>query len=421
MKKLTKQILAFLLSITIILCNNYYAYAGLPAPVRDYAVKITNVAKNSIGVNANFAFKKAANDTTYAATKSISSTAVAKTFLGRFTRFGIQSVGFYAVEQLLRGTDWIMDADEQSIYRKRPSFEYCKTSRGEEVCFDSARAIVDHFLGHLDFGDRQIIIDNWTEITPRKSPDRIMQELARSDRGTTSVTIKYAGTGYEVYPRNPDKHYPTNTSHVLEVYAKASTGGKELMSDSDLGQILREQASAADYETMIQPQPDVAPANDPAYDYIYDDAASDAKPVAQTDTETNPDPDTETNPDPDPETDPVTDPDPETENKPFEFPKFCDWAKPVCDFVDWFKNDTDDPTDIDIDDPDLPNVDTKINFGGQCPNDIILTFDIYQRNVEFPLMQYSKLCPILSSYIRPMLILLGSFFAVMIVGRFNDG
>ena len=37
---------------------------------------------------------------------------------------------------------------------------------------------------------------------------------------------------------------------------------------------------------------------------------------------------------------PTTTPNPQT--KPFELPAFCDWAKPVCDFVDWVKKDPSD-------------------------------------------------------------------------------
>ena len=65
-----------------------------------------------------------------------------------------------------------------------------------------------------------------------------------------------------------------------------------------------------------------------------------------------------------------------TDSKPFELPAFCDWAKPVCDFVDWVKKDPTDnaaePVDVqDVKDPpfDLDTLALKpyISLPAECP------------------------------------------------------
>lgn len=65
-----------------------------------------------------------------------------------------------------------------------------------------------------------------------------------------------------------------------------------------------------------------------------------------------------------------------TDSKPFELPAFCDWAKPVCDFVDWVKKDPADngsePVDVqDIKDPpfDIDSLALKpyISLPAECP------------------------------------------------------
>lgn len=102
--------------------------------------------------------------------------------------------------------------------------------------------------------------------------------------------------------------------------------------------------------------------------------------------------------------------------KPFELPKFCDWATKVCDFVDWVKEPQEEKTELDIQDSTLPQIDTNINFGGSCPNDFQVSFVLYGKSVSFTLFEWSKICPILSSHIKPIVIALALFFSAKILG-----
>lgn len=130
----------------------------------------------------------------------------------------------------------------------------------------------------------------------------------------------------------------------------------------------------------------------------------------------------ETPVDPETPTDPVDpNPNPNPDANPFQLPPFCSWASKVCDFIDWYQKDPPDDTEIELPEPDMPDVDTDIDFGGSCPPDLSVPFNLYGTSTDFVLMPFSKFCPLLESYIRPVLILLGSFMAVTIVGGRRDG
>lgn len=96
----------------------------------------------------------------------------------------------------------------------------------------------------------------------------------------------------------------------------------------------------------------------------------------------------------------------------------------ITSLADWFKGEPEanKPEDNKIDIPEvpLPDIDSSVSFGGSCPADLGADFNLYGTNFNFVLMPFSKLCPLLSTFIKPTLILLGSFMAVAIVGGRKD-
>lgn len=122
---------------------------------------------------------------------------------------------------------------------------------------------------------------------------------------------------------------------------------------------------------------------------------------------------------PSPASTPASTPKP-TDSKPFELPAFCDWAKPVCDFIDWVKKDDTSDTDVDVDVPQTPSIDTDINFGGSCPANVTGSFVIGGRTTTFNIMDWSQFCIIMSTYLKPLVIALASYQAVKILAGRNE-
>ncbi|MBW4010687.1 apolipoprotein A1/A4/E family protein [Moraxella osloensis] len=113
----------------------------------------------------------------------------------------------------------------------------------------------------------------------------------------------------------------------------------------------------------------------------------------------------------------ITDKMEQTKPKDFELPAFCSWASKVCDFIDDFNKKDDDSTDVDINDSNLPNIDTSITFGGMCPPNATAKFHVpYSNDIEFTLFDWSNFCGVLNDYVRPVVIALAAFWSVMIVG-----
>lgn len=134
-----------------------------------------------------------------------------------------------------------------------------------------------------------------------------------------------------------------------------------------------------------------------------------------------------------------------------EFPAFCGWAPTVCeaaqtviafpttvtnwwdtatseisdawalikewvrDATDYFKDEPDSDTQIDIDSPLSPDINTNVNFGGQCPAPIVSNYSFHGQSIQWGITDFSPLCDVLSSFLRPVVISISSFIAVLII------
>lgn len=110
-----------------------------------------------------------------------------------------------------------------------------------------------------------------------------------------------------------------------------------------------------------------------------------------------------------------------TDSKPFELPAFCDWAKPVCDFIDWVKADPElEGSPVPTDNTPLKNPadfdKDYINVIAQCPDDVESQIPV--GNMSFTLrFPMSPLCDFLSTYARPVIILMAYITAALSIGN----
>lgn len=116
-------------------------------------------------------------------------------------------------------------------------------------------------------------------------------------------------------------------------------------------------------------------------------------------------------------------------------PTDCQFFQTACTWFDWTKKqytDTktavteyfnlpqeNDTVDIDQQNKDQ-NIDTNINFNGSCPSDFVLyQGDFLGISIDWKI-QFSGFCTILTSYVRPVVILVGSYLAILIMGGRRD-
>lgn len=94
-------------------------------------------------------------------------------------------------------------------------------------------------------------------------------------------------------------------------------------------------------------------------------------------------------------------------NPSIEFPTFCNWAMPVCTFVEWFKDDSGIPEPekhkiTDLDKSKLPTA-PQFNFNSQCPAPKTFTLNLGMASTEISL-PYDYFCSFAVD-VRPFVIL----------------
>lgn len=108
----------------------------------------------------------------------------------------------------------------------------------------------------------------------------------------------------------------------------------------------------------------------------------------------------------------------------FQLPAFCDWAGIVCDWINWTKEQPDQPEEPkpvfeEINVPFTPFSIAK--FNAQCPPDENLSLNLMEQEMSF-VFPMKPFCDFFSG-IKPFVIALASFWAVKLIGNasFNSG
>ncbi|OFW72258.1 MAG: hypothetical protein A3F63_16070 [Pseudomonadales bacterium RIFCSPHIGHO2_12_FULL_40_16] len=116
-----------------------------------------------------------------------------------------------------------------------------------------------------------------------------------------------------------------------------------------------------------------------------------------------------------------------------DFPVFCSWAPSMCVLADkvqeaitdareWVKESETTDTELEIPEPEQQETDTNINFNGSCPAKITLVNFNYHNNQQNWEVDFTEWCSAVTTYIRPIVISMGAFSAVLIVSgvRINE-
>lgn len=106
-----------------------------------------------------------------------------------------------------------------------------------------------------------------------------------------------------------------------------------------------------------------------------------------------------------------------------DLPAFCKWASPVCDAVEWLTKpapDIDTDTEVIVDDETVVADDTDINFGGSCPANFEVNSSIFGNPINIVLLDTSKFCGFLATYVKYPVYAVSSLFALYILGGRKD-
>lgn len=143
---------------------------------------------------------------------------------------------------------------------------------------------------------------------------------------------------------------------------------------------------------------------------------------------------------------------PETTDLKLEFPKFCGWAPIVCEaaqvvisfpqtLTNWWETGkskseewatsiseawtaakewatsepSQDNTQVDVENNNTQEIDTQVSFSSQCPANIKLADFSYHGISQSWDVDFSKFCDVFATYLRPVVISIGAFSAVLIV------
>lgn len=402
-----KRLVAFFLSFVLIFISvpSFAVYDPNPKHSKWFHDSIVNdpLTKSAVEVKAQRTYPVTVTNPATGAKDTITKVQRTVVKLGppvanvgkKLLKGGAQVAVATAVYDILgKSVDWVMDPENNRIKYTDQTSSLPKEEDGYYYSnFEGVR-----YYSPADICDAYSAFNN---IPPLVGSYRSYSFVCKSSSGADVIKFNvFRNNDYVPSNSSQDKYIPIDTvaQKVIDNAAAGDAPSMEVMTNTALD-MLEQGLLDTQLESAAQPKQFGANESDPLGG---------------------------SSPTPDPETDPETDPDSESptpapETEPFELPPFCSWATKVCDFIDWYQDPADNSdTEIDLPEPDIEDVDTDIDFGGSCPDDFGFTADFRIFQFEFVLMPFSKFCPLLSTYIKPVLVVLGSYMAILIVGGRRD-
>lgn len=415
-----------------------YSYASA-APKLDFAA-ITNFVRDQAGAIADYRFKRSANDPLYNAanddrfeTKAhrVSNGALAKVGHARMLNpwMLVAGVAFpFVVSELISAMEdegWTVDTANQEIYKLDGGLRfYIDTNGFNKQYFPSAEAAIQNFLD------------------AKKQPDQPAPTFTGyntdfpkplSDMRAGETIFRTFGTSIGPYILSVDKN----------------SESKQVATESDVAAVLPNVSDAQILELMKSPDFAAEPhAPTVAAAAKAEPAGSDACPAGQTKVNGVCQAPPSENKCPAGQTFDTTTGKckaataaqcpvgqvydvvqkkcvtPKLPDDEDDWPEFCEWAAPVCDFIEWAKQDTDkfDVSPVDVKDTaaDAQSITSQILTLGYvsggikaCPADYTFTFTVMGQAIDFDL-SYKGLCDMLLMA-RPVVISIAYFQAAKIV------
>lgn len=313
--------------------------------------------------------------------------AKAKTLAGRFGRgLNALALGTAVAELVGEGIDWVLDPENNRVKFKKPLDGY----------------IFKGFHSEFESPD----VDQVTEVECKISNGGGKYEGSdypmRGDPRTDSFVYTACNNGWAhiwvIKTKDDSLSLDKIAQHVINNENNTTNNYTTNIYYGAVTDTLTEQIAKGEHDTDIKN----------AVDKLADD-----KTDSDTDTGTS--------------TDNKDEPDGKTETETgggggrLEFPKFCEWAKPVCDFIEWFQDKPPKPekpqnvpkadlSDLGIDDERFQS---HVDFGGSCPTGN-LQFEVMGRvySKPIPYHHFCNLLILLKPWLLAFSYLISAFFVV---------
>lgn len=367
------------IAFTLIASNTY---ANTANPTWDYQVT-ADKSKNSINVTAKKVSSSIKN--TYRVKVVPSSVMVGRTVMNRlFSRNVAAFATVASVDLLLKSLDFKIDYDTQTIYR--------------EITEDSGLGWLatdgKWYANPDDWGKAWVHRYNENGASPIAVFNRV--ELDEHDKAYLYVDRTY---GTETYTTSITVAAPTANPNVRPIVTQVMT--PEALGDMVLGNPANPNRYSPSSPVPTYPEqysPDLPNIYQPVPDTTYSHSDPTITEVTQALEQAVPTSNSSE----------ITHTNPQTgEQSNSVMPVFCDWATPICNFIDWFTDDSAIPepeqhTISEFDKSRLPT-DPQFNFNGQCPAPKTFTLNLGMASTEISL-PYEYFCSFAID-VRPFVIL----------------
>lgn len=325
----------------------------------------------------------------------------------------VAGLGTDAIIRALVGDGWTIDKEEGKIYKLQSGLQYCNFS--EDKCYSEPQQLITALYPdrtYTNSGGSRLRDSDAKFVKFRITNEQIQQGISSSPQSkiTTIADVTYTQSQLDTND-NVKVSYQFSAAPTVTIKKGES---KRVISDDELAEYVK---NAPDEEVYaLATSPDYAKEN---HEVTVQAAAAAADESSEADNTGNPDDDK-------PDDGTTTDPNPEKQ----ELPEFCTWAKPVCDAaqviidapqtltekIDELLSPPTNETEVDVEgEPPNEEIDTQITFSKTCLSPKVYEFDYHGQTVTFGIQDFTPLCENLENFIKPALIALGSFQAILIV------
>lgn len=412
--KFIKLLLSFVIAVSpIILINNANAASlggwTLGGGVAKGASTVYNGTKNLILNGKNVVQKGTAIITPNAAN-------VAKVLKAGIAGYALG----VAVEQLLGAVDWVLDPENNQIkYFPEGNYLYYSFYAG---------------MGGIE--NKYSTLNQFCSAALAAAKKVYTKPTSYHIQGANCY-VDYANGGSDFVPYNTIEAQKEEKTIPLEVVAAQVISNAESETDPQKKAAAQEATTAAAADIVSEAEKDNVKAR-PIVNQLESSAETSTDETATAEA-TKPN-----------TADPTAPPD--VTNISLEFPVFCGWAPTVCQaaqvvisfptlVTEWWETSnskadgwassisqswaaakewatsepSQDNTQVDVENNNTQEIDTQVSFSTQCPAPINLANFSYHGISQSWTVDFSKFCDVFATYLRPVVISIGAFSAVLIV------